>query len=119
VTTSLGEHKLYLRSPEAILYYLGELARVQVDEGEAPVMVNRKNEKGPWPLFKVMRAPARRTSTSSQLSVDYRGNTFAIPADQEEAGRSMQVIWLVSQLLALHKSAEELPTTQAVTVVTQ
>jgi hypothetical protein len=45
----------------------------------------------------------------SFYSVTYDGVTYSIPSDPARAGRTLQVLELVKQLLALHTSAKNLP----------
>jgi hypothetical protein len=108
-----SESTMIMRSPESILYYLGQLARAEADGREAAQVAGPGDSE--WPLFVVRKA---RNDEKAQISVEYDGTTYIIPA-ASDAGRSMQAISLVSQLIALHKSAEELPSTRAVTLIGQ
>jgi hypothetical protein len=53
------------------------------------------------------------------LNVSYDGQTYGIPRDRERAGRTLQVLELVKQLLALNTSAKQLPQTGVISVVGQ
>jgi hypothetical protein len=120
-----------LRSPEAVLYYLGELTR----------LANRKDPLVPLiciqgqfqPLFLALPAGA---CSESLVDADTGRERFSIPptdlgASAEtcdagalrleepacESGRSMQAISLLGQLISLQKSAKDLPSTSLVRVI--
>jgi hypothetical protein len=104
--------KIFIRSPEAVLFFLGEIAREELEGRLPPQMLTSGNDK--IPLFVV-----RRSSTppvGAALTVEYEGEWYYIPSGPE-GGRSMHVLSLVNQILSLHKSRPELPSTSAVTVV--
>jgi hypothetical protein len=50
-------------------------------------------------------------------SVSYDGVTYSVPADPARAGRSLQVLELVKQLLALHTSAKQLPASGVISII--
>ncbi len=50
-------------------------------------------------------------------SVSYDGMTYSIPNDPARAGRTLQVLELVKQLLALHTSAKSLPQSSVISIV--
>jgi hypothetical protein len=107
-----------LRSPEAMLYYLGELARVENEPeyGSRPIPVigfdYPRNYK-PEPLF-VLRKNPGQSGTAAAVQVEYEGDAYAIP---ENGGRSMHVLSLVQQLIGLHKKAADLPATTTVRIL--
>jgi hypothetical protein len=95
-----------------VLFFLGEIAREELEGRSPPQMLTSGNDK--MPLFVV-----RRSSTppvGAALTVEYEGEWYYIPSGPE-GGRSMHVLSLVNQILSLHKSRPELPSTSAVTVV--
>jgi hypothetical protein len=123
---------LFLRSPEGILYYLGELARLEEKNNKVPhICVDGKLE----PLFVVHRSSSECSKAVEVTNGD--GATYAIPARNDkidkpnctksefrklsscDPGRSMEALTVVSQLIALQKSAKDLPTTSVVRVVGQ
>jgi len=122
---------LFLRSPEAILYYLGELARIEEGRGEtAYYCLGGKSQ----PLF-VVRHSGECGNKSAQVT-NANGVSYAIPTpvypppqcDSKktkwrnvtcDGGRSMEALTMVSQLIALQKSAKDMPTTSVVRVVGQ
>jgi hypothetical protein len=53
------------------------------------------------------------------VGVGYDGRYFGIPRDPNRSGRTLQVLELVKQLLALNTSAKELPATSVISVVGQ
>ena len=50
-------------------------------------------------------------------SVTYDGQTYSIPNDPARAGRSLQVLELLKQLLALHTSAKQLPQSSVISII--
>jgi hypothetical protein len=50
-------------------------------------------------------------------SVSYDGQTYSIPSDPARAGRTLQVLELLKQLLALHTSAKSLPQSSVISIV--
>ncbi len=53
----------------------------------------------------------------SFLSVQYDGTTYAIPSEPALAGRSLQVLELIKQLMALHTSAKQLPSSTVISII--
>lgn len=136
------------RSTEGVIYYLGEVVRRQLypdqlkDEPVPPRVVMIKYGWLPGqipltggtcpnqpvqhdsqrcePLFKISDG----TVSGSSVAVDYNGQHFALPEDNDRhtrettVGRTYQVLDVVTQLLALHKSAKDLPVTSVFTVIT-
>lgn len=54
---------------------------------------------------------------AAAVSVAHEGETYYIPRDKDERGRSMHVLSLVSQIFALHQSSKELTGTTSVRVI--
>ena len=101
----------YIRSIEAMIYYLGEITRtLEEKDREVQIFVNRK----PASLFTLMK---KEPPEGFSLQVAYDGSIYGMARRKAEVDRSMHVLSLVGQLLALNKSADEIPSTQAVTVV--
>jgi hypothetical protein len=140
------EFKVYLRSPEAILYYLGEILRTEmrVEEKikkEKEVAPKDREEflqkslkeivpmiyagfgkcgKCPIPLFYACKKTDEDETPC--VSVDYDGSRYVIPEtpDSDEGcckDRSMHVLSLVSLLIGQQKEIAETPTTATVSVV--
>jgi hypothetical protein len=57
------------------------------------------------------------SNAGSFYSVNYDGISYSIPTDPNRAGRTLQVLELVKQLLALSTSAKQLPSTTVVSIV--
>ncbi len=128
-----------LRSPEALVYYLGELTRVANQSGSSriPYICIQGRYQ---PLFVAL--PAGRCE-DPLLATDSGRGSFAVPpaltagtaganlsCDEEhdagevrfeevgcESGRSMQALRLLSQLMSLQKSAKDLPSTAVVRLI--
>jgi hypothetical protein len=140
VTGADGEKvNVILRSPEAILYYLGQLARVANRDDLEPVVPHVCIQGQLEPLF--VAVPAGRC-TDTYVNVRSPWDSYAIPRRKQDAavhcndrgaltvsklqdlgdpfcepGRSMQAFRLLSQLISLHKSAAELPVPPLVRVL--
>jgi hypothetical protein len=120
-----------LRSPEAVLYYLGELMRVanRKDPLVALLCIQGRFQ----PLFLALPAGV---CSETLVDADTGRERFSIPptdlgASVEtcdtgalrlekptcESGRSMQAMGLLGQLISLQKSAKDLPSTGLVRVV--
>jgi hypothetical protein len=118
--TSKCKKIVYFRSPEAMLYYLGEIARVQLHPdfpGAKPVTVQHCFGTPASP-FTVQQSSHEKGSLAA---VKYEGATYVIPGDTdtELCKRSMSstTLTLVLQLLAQLKEASDLPVTGAVNVI--
>lgn len=112
------EYRIFLRSPEGILYYLGEILRAEVDKGYVP-MIEVCESRQLVPLFVVTKS-----SDHSVVTVDYEGSKYSIPGNPATdhgdgclGDRSMQVLTFVSQLIAGQKAGMNVPVTGAVTAV--
>ena len=101
-----------MRSTDGVVYYLGEYLRYLLDDKDAkPILLGRSDVEescecqsaGSMELFRVAKDKG-----PSQLSTSIGGMEFRVPP-VETAGRTMQVIGLVQQLLNLNKTAEDLP----------
>jgi hypothetical protein len=115
------EYRIFLRSPEGILYYLGEILRSEVDKGYVP-MIEVCESRPTVPLFVVSKSGG--DDSLPIVSVDYEGTKYSIPGnlatdvdDGCRGDRSMQVLTFVSQLIAGQKAGMIAPVTGAVTAV--
>ncbi|MFN2258410.1 MAG: hypothetical protein ABR601_01085, partial [Parasphingopyxis sp.] len=108
-----------IRSVQGAFYFAGELIR---------------DEEGP--IYRIISRPTleerARGETEQHISLirievgsperplvatTFNGQRYSIPESAQFRTRSLQVLALLQQLLNLQKSADELPTTQSVTVV--
>jgi hypothetical protein len=133
---------IYIRSPEAVLYYLGQLARVEksgrmpricIGDRLQPLFVAREvapdcllgivtakydedwytiPKEGEEPVPDPLCAPAARKSVLNGVPSTLFAKELAC-----ESGRSMQALSLLTQLINLQKSSKDLPTTGTVRVV--
>jgi hypothetical protein len=117
--SALNEHIIVLRSPEAVLHYLGEVARAELagpndDPGHpyAPEVWLSPNHAEP--MFVLERGSPQEEG--AVVRVEHEGETYYVPAG-EAGGRSMHALSVVSQLIGLQKNAAELPTTTSVRVI--
>ena len=117
-----GGDKIYLRSPDAILYYLGEILSAKSNKNY-DTMIHACGSK---PLHKSKLFDVQKTESTainSYVSVKYEGSSYIIPSNITEANDacppicSMQTLTLISQLISLQKSGENLPTTGVVNVL--
>lgn len=129
--------ELSLRSPEAVLYYLGELIRAEAD-GKMPSF---RSGDGWEPIFVARKVD--RSCKEGVVDIRYDGAAYLVPPRQKrepepesstgeyepppsellapglacDGGRSMQALSLVSQLIALQKSAEDLPSSKVIRTI--
>ncbi|HEX6904084.1 MAG TPA: hypothetical protein VF789_30520 [Thermoanaerobaculia bacterium] len=126
--------EFFIRSPEGILYYLGQLMRVEEELGVMPEVCIQGNLQ---PIFNAVGGAAG--CGQGIVSVRYDGERYVIPREAGEdskcepgadakrrfspvscvAGRSMQSLSLLNQLIALQKSAKDLPSTGLIRTVGQ
>ncbi|NQT01466.1 MAG: hypothetical protein HQ580_05560, partial [Planctomycetes bacterium] len=115
---------VYLRSPEAILYYLGEILRAEnstedLNDPNIP-KIDVSHDRSGASLARLFYArEATDNDIAPCVSVDYEGTKYVIPGDPDGYGtdRSMHVLSLVSQLIGLQKKSEEVPSTGVVSVI--
>jgi hypothetical protein len=108
--------RLVARSPQSVLFYLGEMARpgrevtIRAREGRQP--------EGERRLFVVRDA---RVCPQAVVSAGYGGTRWVIPDGTGDChpGRSMQVLSLAAQLLSLQQSARDLPAGGSLRIIGQ
>lgn len=124
------EAELSLRSVQGIIYYLGEYARTSENRPllrsgnprqecfRGELQPGRGDASHCLPILTI--GAAHEITNTRFVEVEYRGNHYAVPLSGQllnrTAGRSSQVISLVHQLLNLHRSAENLPSTPLVRI---
>ena len=133
---------LYIRSPEAMLYYLGEIARVQLSSREGPERWglgdgdNSKARAAAAGLVDAMQyagiesSPTETTrarytmfsvldsadATCSGITVKFDSGGYCVPRSNPK-NRSTHVLSLMNQIVALQNKGTDLPTTTTVRVV--
>lgn len=107
---------VYLRSPQSIIYYLGEIIRSQTN-GDVP------SDYPAWPFFVgggkrrpiiYVEKVSHSSGKDTYVNVKYDGETYVIPKQIPGEGyndNSMQTLALVMQLIGQYKSSEDLPAT--------
>jgi len=133
--------RLYMRSPEAILHFLGSLVarqlhpypgegarviRVKIGAPYVPYPGQPLCQKTPDPTFEQavggygcdnLFVLVLGQSAGSPLSVDYDGKTYSVPGDDRTGGRTTRMLDLIKQILALHTSAKELPASNVLNII--
>ena len=119
--------EIFVRSPEAIIYYLGELVRVanSTDGGGALSQLDAKvcgKQNKESPIFKLDSIDENDPSVA--LKVQFDGHTYGmhrasstksyIQCKQETA---LHVLSIVNQLIDLQRTAKEAPTTSVVRLI--
>ena len=109
---------IYMRSPEGMVQYLGEVARAQLDGaiepggGLRPLTVTlllgppHYPKPTPEPLF-VLRDLSGGFDSAGAVKVEYDGRTYGVPP--EPNGRSMHALALISSLIGLNRNSAEIP----------
>ncbi|HZT88365.1 MAG TPA: hypothetical protein VFA12_10375 [Stellaceae bacterium] len=134
------------RSTEAILYYLGSVvarhlapAPLRGAIGDGPRLIQVKVGEPYLPFPSVPLCPHTNDASGTPignytcenlfvieeghpdsdapLSVDYADKTWWIPADRARQGRTMRLVDLLKQLLALHTSAKTLPASSVLNII--
>jgi hypothetical protein len=93
------------RSTEAIIYFLGELARHDLGLVEPRFTPMVPGNSGPNVLFHISEGPGGKNA----IGVSYEGRTYHIDVDPTGQNRSSQVMELVTEFLAQNNSAKDLP----------
>jgi hypothetical protein len=132
--------RLYMRSPEAILHYLGSVVarylyptfdarrviRVKIGEPYLPYPAtpcpsvddpSAPGDVAPGYRCENLFVLSLGDAGASPLSVDYNGKTYSVPADDHINGRTMRMLDLVKQIVALHTSAKELPASNVLNII--
>jgi len=107
------------RSPEGILYYLGELIAAQNYSPQPYAPMTFVETGGKRRLVKLF-VVERGVSANAAVQVSFNGESFYIPRPQlgsVEEERSLQVLDLVSQAIVMATSKDSLPKTNSVSLV--
>lgn len=114
---------IYLRSPEAVLYYLGEVVRAQNRDGDKRytprIKVPDPEKKGKYKNEAIFLAGPSSTCDSCKalLSVKLNGEKWIIPDVNHEENLSFEVLSLLSQLIGLRKNEKDMPVTPTLRVI--
>jgi hypothetical protein len=115
-------YRLYFRSPEAILYYLGEIARAELDYGYTPKIEVCQDATKKVPLFVVKKELEK--GTAAAVTAEYEGSKYFVPrittGDSDHGckeDRSMHVLSFVSLLISQHKVGMTTPATGVVSII--
>ena len=112
--TTTRKYRIYLRSVDAILYYLGEILRVQ-EKNFIPMGKVGRRRAITKPLFIVK---AGEPPENALVSVEHAGSKHYIDNDSDsEFART--TLALLTHLLRLQRTSEDQPKTTAVEVVGQ
>jgi hypothetical protein len=100
-----------MRSVDGMIYYLGELLRLQIDHGFEPLV--------PWGykdeqriLFRVDIGAGPRIG--DKIEAELLGQRFSVPRTPRDDELSLTVLSLLSQIFALYRESSELPKTTTV-----
>ncbi len=107
------------RSPEGILYYLGELIAAQNYSAESYTPMIFIEAGGTHQLVKLF-VVQRGISATAAVQVFFHGEGFYIPRPQlgsYDEERSLQVLDLVTQAIVMATSKDSLPKTNSVSLV--
>jgi hypothetical protein len=116
------------RSTEGVIYYLGEIARCDfnldpnsVCTPRPTVLVKYRHPPAEETLFAVSRfKPTQRLSAESEsgsIEVDWADYRYAVIMDPAAVDRSGQVLRILTQLVALNRSAKDFPTPSIVPII--
>lgn len=106
-----GDIKVWLRSAQGVIFYLGELMNAGFEEPKGSIEIFDVFDGGFEPLFFVKKGVPNNPS----VSVTHENETYWIP--KSEGRKTMQLLSLATQLINLSKDAKELPGTQNVNIV--
>jgi hypothetical protein len=106
-----------LRSVDSMIYYLGELVRLEQRYNHPLTYIYRDKKLGPTTdtVFQVEVNAA--ADTASYVTADFLGARYSVSRELSETDHSLSVLALVSQLFSLYREEKELPKTSAVEVV--
>jgi len=108
------EVRITTRSPDGMLYYMGEVARalLPLHQDQASQTVTVRSGSG---KRRALLALVEDDIADSAARVDYDGVTYSVPRGDDHV--TMQAFELLQQVFALYNRASVTPSTTAVTVV--
>ena len=104
--------RLVLRSPEAMVYYLGELVRYQNSNGKALLFPDGAARERDFTLFDMPVAEPDKTV----FKFDYQGETYYVPP-YRASNRTVHVMSLMTQIMGLQNRGTTSPATANVRIV--
>lgn len=117
------------RSTEGVIYYLGEIARCNLTLDEqsvcttTPVVHTDYRVGGDDDLFKLAASSIDRSSPHESkggyIEVDWGEKRYRVDMDPKATDRSGQVLRLLTQLVALNRSAKDFPTPAIVPIISR
>jgi len=107
--------RIVVRSPQAILFYLGEMARPGRE------VAIRQRDSAQQEVQRLMVVRDADQCPQALVSANFGGKRWVIPDGSGEChpGRSMQSMALAAQLLSLQQSARDLPAAGTVRIIGQ
>ncbi len=104
--------RLVLRSPEAMVYYLGEVVRYQNTNGQPLLFPDGPTRERDFKLFDMPVAePDKKV-----FEFDYQGETYYVPP-YRPANRTVHVLSLMTQIMGLQNRGTTSPATANVRIV--
>jgi hypothetical protein len=101
------------RSPDSVIYYLGEIARAQLPpRGNEPKPPTEYRAGGP--ALQLLNLEEGEVSDPA-VSVGFDGKTYSVARGEDD--HTMQAFELMKQIFALYNKAASAPATTAVTIV--
>jgi hypothetical protein len=109
--------RIVFRSPQSVLYYLGELIR----PGGERVLLRPRSTSQTENSRRLLVVREGGGCARADVRVQYDGSRFQIPRgiDECDPGRSMQVLAFAGQLLSLQQSSRDMPAVGTFRVVGQ
>jgi hypothetical protein len=108
--------RLVLRSPQSVVFYLGEMARAGRE-----VAIRPRSAGQPVNERRLLVVRTAHECPRAVIGADWAGKRWVIPDGKDDChpGRSLQSLALTEQLLALQQSAHDLPASGTVRVIGQ
>jgi hypothetical protein len=101
-----------MRSVDGMVYYLGELVRLQIDRQLEPEIMDAR---GPQSLFHV--EVNEDAPSSDEIVAEFLGKSYSVSRVPSDRDRSLTVLSMLSQVFSLYREEKELPKTTAVQLV--
>ncbi len=112
--------KIVFRSPQGMLYFLGEITRIYRDGCQLEENKNGGIKKeecvvklGKQPLFVLKKEVDQATSA---ITVTYNGESYGIPVKGKGDGFSLLALNLISQVISLQKDPKNIPKSSTINI---